>query len=193
MLPTGNVQDIFDDIKATCIDVGNPCVFVLAQELGVEGTILPDELEANLGVMDKLEGIRRQAAVAMGLCSELSGVPGSIPKIAMLAPVGEGGEKGKGRRNGMADLVVRALSVGQPHRAVPVTVAMAVAAAVGVERSVVSKVIREGRIGEEGGVTIAHPSGTIVVGSTWNGEGCLVETKVFRTARRLMEGWVYWK
>lgn len=187
------MTDTFDGVEATCIDVGNPCVFVRAADLHVEGTILPDEVDAHPSLLKRLESIRRQAAVQMGICTSLASTPGSIPKIAMVSPPRShpllSGERIEGRS---VDLVVRALSVGQPHRAVPITVAMAIAAAAKVEGSTVFDVVSAVPVDKDG-ITLGHSSGKIVVGSTWDEEGKLTEAKVFRTARRLMEGWVYWK
>ncbi|KAF2443020.1 DUF453-domain-containing protein [Karstenula rhodostoma CBS 690.94] len=84
-LPTGNVVDIFDNLRVTCIDVGNPCVFVHASSLGVEGGILADAIDAHPDLLHRLDSIRKQAAVAMGISKSLDLVPGSIPKIAMVA------------------------------------------------------------------------------------------------------------
>ncbi|KAJ9630846.1 hypothetical protein H2203_001371 [Taxawa tesnikishii (nom. ined.)] len=57
-LPTGNVVDTFDGVAATCVDVGNPCVFLQASDLGVEGGILPDAIDANKELLDRLARIR---------------------------------------------------------------------------------------------------------------------------------------
>lgn len=193
MLPTGNLTDVFHGVKVTCIDVGNPCVFLLAEDLDIQGTILPNQLNHLFTVTRRLESIRRQAAVAMGLCSSEDSVPGSIPKIAVLShPKTHTLLSGAVLHEKSVDIVVRALSVGQPHRAVPITVAMAIAAAVRLEGSVAHGVVRRELV-DTTGITLGHPSGRIVVGSTWDQDARLVETKVYRTARRLMEGSAYWK
>jgi 2-methylaconitate cis-trans-isomerase PrpF len=190
------VVDVFDDVRATCIDVGNPCVFIQAKDLGVEGTLLPDDIDKDPELMGRLESIRQQAAVKMGIASSRDATPGSIPKIAMVSPPSThvllSGEIMDEKR---VDLVVRALSVGQPHRAVPITVALSIAAAAKVEGSTVHAVVDgEREAVDKDGITLGHSSGMIVVGSKWDEEtGDLREAKVFRTARRLMDGWVYWK
>src|SRR2546429_5804362 len=52
LLPTGNSLDrlevpAFGAIEASMIDAANPCVFVMATALGMTGTEMPDDLEAN--------------------------------------------------------------------------------------------------------------------------------------------------
>lgn len=193
LLPTGNVVDSFDGVKATCIDAGNPCVFIQARDVGVDGTILPDDIDAHPTLLKTLDSIRRQASVAMGLSKDPSSTPGSIPKIAMVSSSTShkllSGEIINARK---VDLVVRALSVGQPHRAVPITVAMAIAAAANLEGSKVWEVVGRERVDADG-ITLGHPGGKILVGADFDEGGGLVNATVFRTARRLMEGWVYWK
>lgn len=184
LLPTGKVADEFGPgVRATCIDVGNPCVFVQAEELGVEGTISPDEIDAHETLLSRLDAIRRQAGVAMGLAATAEEVPGSVPKIAMVSRPGTA-ETG--------NIVVRALSVGQPHRAVPVTVALALAAAAELEGSVVAECVRAGG-NVEVGIEISHASGMLNVDARYDESGNLVCASVFRTARLLMRGEVFWK
>lgn len=105
--------------------------------------------------------------------------PGGVPKISLVSP---GGEE--------VDVVVRAVSVGDPHRAVPISVGVSVAAAAGVEGSVVARVMGE-RGGEGEGLVIGHASGRMVVDARFEG-GKLERAVVYRTARRIMSGWVYW-
>ncbi|RDL36538.1 Uncharacterized protein BP5553_05890 [Venustampulla echinocandica] len=192
LLPTGNVADVFDGVKATCIDAGNPCVFIEAFD-DIEGIILPDEFDAHPSLLLRLESIRRQASVAMGLSNDEASTPGSIPKIAMVSkPKAHTLLSGELVDEGVTDLVVRALSVGQPHRAIPITVALAVAAAANIEGSTVKRCVSSGRV-DPNGITLGHPTGKIMVGAEFDERGHLAHATVFRTARRLMDGIVYWK
>jgi 2-methylaconitate cis-trans-isomerase PrpF len=186
MLPTGVVRDVFDGVEATCVDVANPCVFVRAEDLGVEGTLSPDEITAAPGLLERLDSIRRQAGVAMGLAGTLEEVPGSVPKIGMASSPKEASD-GRG-----VDLVVRALSVGQPHKAVPITVALALATAARLPGSTVAEVTSSDPV-DPAGITIGHASGNILVGATFGADGGLEFATVFRTARRLFEGRIFWK
>lgn len=181
LLPTGNVTDMFEGVKTTCIDVANPCCFVLASDLGVDGRITPQEIEDHPTLMHTLDKIRRQVGVRMGLAGSPEEVPGSVPKIAIVSPNADSGES----------IVARAMSVGQPHKAIPVTVALALAAASKLPGSTVSGCmsVEPG----EAGLVIHHASGTLHVDAKYDGEGELEKATVFRTARRLMEGRIFWK
>ena len=182
LLPTGSVVDDFGGTKATCIDVGNPCVFVTAETFDVSAAITPDEIEVHPTLLQRLDNVRRQAGVKMGLAAAPDAVPGSIPKICMVA-------KSKSKDS---DITVRAISVGQPHKAVPITVALSAAAASKLNGSIVQSCVSETMI-DPAGVTLAHASGKLTVTATFGINGELEAATVFRTARRLMEGTVYWK
>ncbi|KNG91552.1 hypothetical protein ANOM_000071 [Aspergillus nomiae NRRL 13137] len=193
LFPTGKVVDEFDGVRTTCIDVSNPCCFVLASELGVEGNITPEEIDADPTLLGRLDSIRRQAGVAMGLAETAESVPGSVPKIGLVAsPAMNARASEQGQTQADVDLLVRALSVGQPHKAVPITVALALAAAAQVSGSVVAGVT-SGKAVDPAGITLGHASGKLVVGAEFGSDGSLSHATVFRTARRLMEGRVFWK
>lgn len=193
LLPTGNIWDTIDGVRATCIDAGNPCVFIEAKDVNVDGTILPDAVDNHPTLLAVLDSIRRKASVAMGLSKDEASAPNSIPKIAMISKSKPhqllSGEEIQG---GGIDLVVRALSVGQPHRAIPITVAMAIAAAANLKGSTVYDNVSQERI-EADGLTIGHSSGKIVVDAKFDDRGSLTSATLFRTARRLFDGMVYWK
>lgn len=190
-LPTGNLVDIFDNVRVTCIDVGNPCVFVHASSLGVEGGILADAIDAHPNLLLRLDSIRRQAAVAMGVSKSTESAPGSIPKVAMVASsYTHKLISGETINEEDCDLLVRAISVGQPHRAVPITVAMALAVASRLEGSVVKEVTSSSPVDEDG-VTVGHNSGKLLVGANFDAQGVVTDATVFRTARRIMQGIVY--
>jgi 2-methylaconitate cis-trans-isomerase PrpF len=191
-LPTGNVTDKFDGITATCIDVGNPCVFVPASELNVRGSILADEIEAHPTLLKQLDSIRRQAAVAMMISKSTSEVPGSIPKIAIVSTTHEHIlPSGVRMDENSCDLLIRAISVGQPHHACPITVAMALAVASRLKGSTVNACTSKKPVDADG-VTLGHNSGKLLVGAHFSNDGSVEDATVFRTARRLMEGKVYW-
>jgi 2-methylaconitate cis-trans-isomerase PrpF len=161
--------------------------------LNISGTILPDEAEAHPTLLSTLDKIRRQASVLMGLSSTPENAPSSIPKVAMVsAPISHKILSGEELDASKVDLVVRAISVGQPHRAVPITVAMAIAAAGNIKGSVVNDCLSESRVDSDG-ITLGHSSGKLMVGAEFDDDGLLLNATVFRTARRLMEGTVYWK
>lgn len=194
LLPTGTATDVIDGIPATCIDAANPCVFVKATDLGVAGNLTPDEITAHPDLLPRLDSIRRQAGAKMGLANSPAEVPGSVPKIGVVAvPASHGRDVEQKQTSADADLLVRALSVGQPHKAVPITVALALAAAARVPGSTVEQVVAGKRLIDDAGITIGHASGNLLVGAQFDEGGALSSATVFRTARRLFEGRIFWK
>lgn len=195
LLPTGNPTDTLDGIPATCIDAANPCVFVRASDLKVDGNLTPDEIATHPTLLARLDSIRRQAGVKMGLASTTDAVPGSVPKICLVAvPSAAGGRDVEQKQTSTEiDLLARALSVGQPHKAVPITVALALAAAARVPGSTVNEVVGGKNPVDHAGITIGHASGNLLVGADFDADGVLTSATVFRTARRLFEGKIFWK
>lgn len=191
LLPTGNPVDILDvaglgRVEASCVDAANPCVFVRAGDLGKTGAELPDALERDTAWMDRMEAVRRAASVAMGLAPDLeaAGKLASIPKVAMVCPPGASTTlSGKVLAARDADIMIRMISVGQPHRAVPITGSICLAVAARVPGTIPASLCTSA----EGPLGIAHPSGTILVDAdVTDGEARL--GAVYRTARRLFEG-----
>jgi 2-methylaconitate isomerase len=205
LLPTGNATDTLEadgvrGIEVSMVDAANPCVFVAADALGTSGVEMPDELEANGALLLRLEAIRIAASLRMGIAktAEAAAQIPSIPKVAMVAPAREARTlAGERLAAADADITVRMLSIGQPHRAVPLTGAMCLAVASRIEGTVVNRIARPSASPTDP-VRIAQPSGLTVVGAVVrrsrdgeHREWLAESATVYRTARRLMEGWVY--
>lgn len=199
LLPTGNAVDELDiegvsKIEATLVDAGNPCVFIAASALGMTATESPDFLEADSEFMDQIERIRCQGSVAMGLAASLDEASKiqSIPKIGIVAaPADYTSLSGEVVHAADHDLLIRMVSVGQPHRAIPLTAAVCAAVAARVPASLVQRHSARG----DAPIRIGHPSGVIVVDAkvTVDSEGKAeaVYGAVYRTARMLFDGTVF--
>jgi 2-methylaconitate cis-trans-isomerase PrpF len=175
-------------IRASMVDAGNPCVFVDAQALGLDGTEAPERIESQADLMHALEGIRRQASVAMGLApdEEHAAASRSVPFIGMVARV-RSWISLSGRRIGVeeADLSVRMLSSGNAHRAIPITSALCVAVACRTPGTLPSELCSS----SAGPLRIGHPSGvTVVEAEPDRVSGEVRHASVYRTARRLFQG-----
>jgi 2-methylaconitate cis-trans-isomerase PrpF len=201
LLPTGKVVERLEvagggAVEASMVDAANPCVFVAAEALGMSGIEMPEALEANRELLERLEAIRVAASIRMGIArtaAEAASKP-SIPKVALVTGPREARTLAGDRIAAeAADLTVRMISIGQPHRAVPLTGAMCLAVASRLPGSVAHRAARAPEP-SEGPVRIAQPSGLTVVGAgvrqsagAWSAE----RATVYRTARRLMEGTVF--
>lgn len=185
LLPTGNAVDIINGISVSCVDAANPCVFVMASDLGINPTILPAHFSASTVELQRLEEIRTEAAVLMGLCKAGETPPRVIPKIGIVSPPVEQQVLSKEVNPAdTLDLVVRFISDGQPHRAIPLTAALCTAAAAKITGSVVQQCVREMPVNQNV-ITIGHPSGRIQVNATLDHKGIVECCSVVRTARRI--------
>jgi len=196
LLPTGSPVDRLEvpglgTIAASCIDAANPCVFVAASDLGLTGVELPTALERDTEFLERMEAIRQAASMAMGLTADLAAAKklASIPKVAMVStPQPQPTLSGRTLCADEMDIVVRMISVGQPHRAVPITGAVCLAVAARIPGSIPHHLCA----GAEGPIRIGHASGTILVDATVRHVKA-ENSAVFRSARRLFEGNVIYR
>jgi 2-methylaconitate isomerase len=201
LLPTGHAQDALDvaglgTITASLVDATNPMVFVRAKDLGLEGIERPEDLDARPGLPAHLEAIRGAAAVRMGLARtpEAAGrASPAVPKIAVLGPpAGYRTLAGAAVESHAVDLVARIVSMGKVHRAFALTGAMCLAVATRIPGTVAHEAAATA--GASGDVRIGHPSGVLPVAAAVSlgpdGTHKAQTVTVYRTARRLMEGFV---
>lgn len=199
LLPTGRAIDRIEvpglgAVEASIVDAANPFVFVMAEALGAIGTELPKAIAADAVLQDRLEQIRLRASVLMGLSATLeeAAVIISLPKVAMLsAPRAAPTLSERVLQASETDIMARAISVGQPHNAIPLTGALCLAVAARTPGTVANRIVGDG-----GGsaIRIGHPSGTIAVDADValvDGQAHARSACVYRTARRLFAGEVY--
>lgn len=186
LLPTGRARDVVDGVEASLVDATNPLVFVRARDVGLSGTESPAAVDADRGVSERLEKIRTSAARAMGIA------PGpSAPKIAFVAPATAfTALDGTAYTPADADVLARVISMGNCHRAFALTSAMCLAVAAQIDGTVVNECSRTAR---GAAVRLGHPSGVLPIAAgvgTRDGTPWAERVTVYRTARRLMEGFV---
>ncbi|MFG1262382.1 2-methylaconitate cis-trans isomerase PrpF family protein [Xanthobacter aminoxidans] len=190
LLPTGAVRDVLDvpglgRIEVSMVDAANAAVFVRAEDVGLTGHEAPQELDARADVLARLDAIRCTASVAMGIAPDVEAarrIP-VIPFICFVASAKAGAE---------GDLVIRAISNGQPHRALPLTISLCAAAAAQMDGSVVAECRRPER--SAGPMRLAMPAGVLTVDADVvpTPDGWQVRSGSFyRTARRLFDGRVW--
>jgi len=201
ILPTGNTIDRLElgalgTIEASLIDVALPVVVVRARDLGLSGFELPVELDAQPDILAKLEAIRRAASVRMGLTADLDAAAalGSVPKVGFVTAPGDYRTlSGRAVTADDMDLTVRMVSMGQPHRATPLTGALCLAAACRIPGTIPNATMnRQG----DGALRLGHPSGVVQVDagvSEIDGHPQVAYASVYRTARRLFEGNVLYR
>ncbi|WP_035898235.1 PrpF domain-containing protein [Labrenzia sp. DG1229] len=191
LLPTGQAQNVLtlksgEKVEASLIDATNPVVFVRASDLGKTGYEHPDQLEADVALMDKLDSIRCAGAVAMGLATTIDNVAPANPKIAMVASPGTFTSLDGVTHSAEAiNVSVRMLSMGRAHRAVTLTAGMCLATACNIKGSIAQHLS-----GQNSDIRIGHPSGILPVSvDIEQGVSPLVRSiTCFRTQRCLMTG-----
>ena len=191
LLPTGNPVDLLQvdgqEYPVSLIDAALPTVVIEAARLGLDGTESPERIDANKPVMALLEKIRRAGAVAMGLCAAPGEATQVMPKIVLAAaPAPATLLDGSLSPAGDCELLVRVISMGQTHKAVPGTGAMCLAAAAQIPGSIAAT-LAGGLRGEV--IRLGTPSGTVSAAAHFNA-GKLERTSLLRTARILMKGFV---
>jgi len=201
LLPTGRAVDILNvpglgKIEASLVDAGNPGVFVRAADVGLTATETAEELDAIPGMLDKLERIRSVAAMAMGLVDDAERATESspaIPKMAVVAPpITYQGVNGTIHAETI-DIVARIMTMQRTHRAYALTGAIALAAAASLPGTIVAEAARTPP-GDVTQIRLGHPAGTMnleVLTAQTNGSKQLLKVIAERTARRLMDGYVY--
>ena len=183
LFPTGNPRDRLvlgdDEVTVTLVDAGAPVVAVAAADLGVRGDEETHVLDAVPGLLARLDVVRREAGVLMGLADDRASVARAVPKLAMVS----GAVDGEG-----TDLTVRMLSMGRFHPAVPVTGSVALTLAAGVPGTVVHDLAAAGARPDDAGagLRLGTPAGCVTT-FVEEHEGVPV-VGVVRTYRRLAHG-----
>jgi 2-methylaconitate cis-trans-isomerase PrpF len=201
LMPTGNPKDTIetDGVKYTVsiVDAGNPVVFVHAASLNMKGTESPNEIESNKPLMETIEKIRGRAAVMCGMVEkpeDAKTISPYVPFFFIVSPPADyktiNGTTVKAKN---IDLVARGLFMLKAHKAIQVSGSLCTGAAARVPGTIVGDVLRE-TARTRSTINIGHPSGTFPVeaeAETVDGQVKIKRLRVFRTARRIMDGYVY--
>ena len=185
LLPTGNVVDVIEGTRVTCIDNGMPVVCLAAADFGLSGQESPADLEANGEVTGRVEAIRLAAGPLMNLGDVAEK---TVPKMSLLSPPVHGGT-----------VSTRTFIPHRVHEAIGVLGAVSVATACMLPGSVANDVavIAEGTEGSTE-IEVVHPTGfftvTLEVKAAKKGDGevggafTVIRSALLRTARLLMRG-----
>lgn len=202
-LPTGQAVNLLSrrpgeepSIPASLVDVSNPGVFVLGSSLGLandKDAVLKDvaaTIETDRELKATVDHLRREGASRMGMDPDTE----SVPKIVILFPPSTDIGAAK------TDIRCVALSMGQVHKAVPLTLALCLGAAARIPGTLAEQLVAEAQqnstsASEKGGgtIVIGHPSGRVDVGTTLDEtDGTVLSAELHRTARVMMEGKIFY-
>ena len=196
LFPTGQKKEVFDvpgygPAEVTVLDCSNPMVFIKASDLGIKGSELT-ELNQNKDVMEHIERIRGMAAVKCGFVENWEDArtkSTSAPKVSIVSALQDYiNMDGNEVKADTMDLCCRAISVGALHKAYPMTVAVGTGAAARIPGTIVNEIVKPAP--DQDIIRLGHASGVTEVDVKMGGEK-VIKGGVTRTARRIMDGWVY--
>lgn len=180
LLPTGSVRDTVGGVEVTCIDNGMPVVILRASDVGKTGYESPAELEADEALRQRIELLRLELGKRMNL-GDVSRK--TVPKMTLVAPARAGGA-----------ICTRTFIPHRVHDAIGVLGAVSVASACAVPGSIAHELSDlKPTIGELS-LDVEHPTGFFSVALEVSCAGALPSfsrSALIRTARKLMQGWVY--
>lgn len=196
LFPTGNVKDVlhpvgYPEIEATLIDCSNPVVILRAKDLGLDG----GEIEAfrnDHELLRHIEAIRCQAAVRYGFverAEDATVLSLARPKVAVISAAHVYLDSENNTISGESmDICSRVISVGALHKTHPITSGIAIAAAANTPGTLAAEIVSHSFQGSE--LRIGHPYGVLPIKIVMD-QGTVVKAGAVRTARRIMEGFVY--
>lgn len=200
LLPTGlpsQVLDIpgFGPLTVSIVDAANTMVFVRAADIGLTGTESPPEVDGNPALLKLLESIRGAAAVTVGFSPDPESalrISPAFPMLAFVSPPTKYRSFTDGRTVTAddADLTSRLMYMQVMHKTYAGTGTICTGAAARIPGTVVHEAARSaGPV-----LRIGHPSGVVAIeaaAETRDGEPVLKKAAFFRTARRILDGYVY--
>ena len=201
LLPTGRPTDQIEVpgkgvFTYSFVDAANPVIFLVASELGLVGTELPEAVEKmpeKLALIEELRGRISQETGIVGDWASAASVSPAIPKIGFVSEARNyKTPDGKEILAGDVDFVARLASMQKMHRAYMVTGAICTATAARIEGTVVARLLRPERR-DTGEIRIGHPYGSMEVTIDVDHSNGFEVRKagVYRTARKIMGGEVY--
>lgn len=198
LFPLGASLSTFDvdgrPVDLTVVDVVNPLVLIDASGLGIPADITPAALEADSSAMARLESLRARVAAEVGLATSAESARTDSPTVPFVGICGPaapyrtlGGEE---VASADVSLLVRMLSTGSAHRALPLGAGLAAAAAARLPGTVAARAVGERPAGHT--VRLGHPSGIleVTVRTSEHEPPTVDEVGVVLTARRIMTGWL---
>jgi 2-methylaconitate cis-trans-isomerase PrpF/tripartite-type tricarboxylate transporter receptor subunit TctC len=174
LFPTGSRIDVIDGLEVTCIDAAMPLMILRAADLGLSGRERPAELDANKALLARIEALRLQAGLRMGLGDVANSV---VPKPVLVS-----------HGDTAHSITSRYFTPHKCHASHAVTGAIGVSTAFALPGTVASGgTLPPG----QHALVVLHPAGQIDVAVTLAGEGeqATVESAALvRTVRKIMQG-----
>jgi 2-methylaconitate cis-trans-isomerase PrpF/tripartite-type tricarboxylate transporter receptor subunit TctC len=174
VFPTGQRIDRIQGVEVSCIDAAMPLMIVRAADLGVTGREKPVALDADAALLERIESLRLEAGLRMGL----GDVSGSVVPKPVLVSAGDSPDS----------ITSRYFTPRRCHASHAVTGAIGVASAFALPGTVASGVARAAGCHQ---LTVLHPAGQIDIEVEMGEDGGEVSVQraaLVRTARKIMQG-----
>lgn len=195
--PTGKRKEILDipdfkPIEVTMFDCVNPVVFVKSRDLGITGAEHVS-LNSDKNFLQLIEKVRMFAAMKMGFIDDWEKSVNTGVTAPLLAFISESQDYTDVDGNPVAkdemDLCCRGVNLGKVHRAYPMSLFVATAACSKLEGTIVHEMTKDTGTNE---VALGHAGGSssCVVALE---NGAVSKAGIIRTARKIMDGFVYVK
>lgn len=172
LLPSGTPAEEIDGVPVTLIDAGAPVVVVEASGLSLTGQETPAEIDARPDLLARIDAIRREGAVRMGLAATPAQASKAVPKFAIVSPSSADDHS----------FGVTMMSMGKAHPALAITGSVALSLAAAAPGTVVHRVASPS-VAES--VSMRTPSG--VISTRLGRHGGSPAVGIGRSARRLAD------
>jgi 2-methylaconitate cis-trans-isomerase PrpF len=191
VLPTGNAKDIVEvpelgKVEVSIIDCPNLMVYCRAKDLGLKGTEGPREIDSDQKLLKDLLNVQKAAGKLIN--AEADG----IVAIAESEDFEEY-TTGKKINKEEMDFSARQIFMGKLHK----TLGGSTTASCGVMARIPGTIVNEiagAKLAQRSEIRIGHPAGIITCESEIQIQKSGIEVTravIFRTARRIMDGYVY--
>ena len=184
-------------IEVSIVDAANPLVFCRVGDFGLSGQELPEQIDTNPELLQRIGATRAAAGVAIGLAGSIEEAIHSVPSVPKIAFVTQPRPylqlDGVLREVADVDLVARIMSMGRLHRAYALTGAICTTVAAQIPGTLVYDVVSDQARASDS-MRLEHPSGVMDLSASMRKDGeswCVEKASAARTARRLMERDIY--
>lgn len=170
-------------VQVSLVDAANPIVLIDGKALKVDPETPVATLNSNTRLLASIQAIRAQAAVACGLVPDPEDAWHYSPMVPFPVLVFAASDVSR------VDLCVRVISLGRFHKAINVTVSVAITAASHIPGCLIRQLCPN--LPSTGRLRIGHPSGRIQTrceAATVEGRTQIQAVSISRTARRIMQG-----
>ena len=197
LLPTNNPVDTieiegFGSLDVSLLDVVNPCIFVRAADIGMKGDEKPSDVDGNESFMKLIDNIRIASCAKMELTGWEPKNP--TPFVVFVSPPKDYVDHltGKTIKAEEVDFLARMIILGEMHQTYAGSVSCVTGMAGVVPGTVVNEMAKP--VPGQNIIRIGHPAGVIDVEAECDvtQDGVTARRVTYsRTARRIMEGYVY--